>query len=143
MSRASAGMAASLLTSFQTVCSVLETENDLLKAGRLREVVDMLPAKQREMDALERILAVSRADSLSADQIHGLKTSEIEEVAGRFGALVHANRTLLKNAIDAQNILIRLIVVDATQDAGVGYGASGQYMPNPGAQAALTLRSDV
>lgn len=143
MSRASAGMAVSLLAGFQAVCAVLETENDLLKAGRLREVVDMLPAKQREMDALEHILAVGRADSLPADQPHGLETSEIEEAAGRFGALVRANRTLLKNAIDAQNILIRLIVVDATQDAGVSYGASGQYMSNPGAQAALTLRSDV
>ncbi|MFW7269474.1 hypothetical protein ACMAUO_16105 [Gluconacetobacter sp. Hr-1-5] len=122
---------------------MLETENDLLKAGRLREVVDMLPAKQREMDALENILAMDPADSLPPDQRHSLRTSEIEEAAGRFGALVRANRTLLKNAIDAQNVLIRLIVVDATQDAGIGYGASGQYMSNPDAQAALTLRSDV
>lgn len=143
MSHPPAGMAASLLASFQTVCTVLETENALLKAGRLREVVDMLPAKQREMDTLESVLAAGRADSIQTDQIHGLKTPEIEAAAGRFGALVEANRTLLKNAIDAQNVLIRLIVVDATQDAGIGYGASGQYMSNPGMQAALTLRSDV
>lgn len=133
----------SLLASFQAVCTVLEAENDLLKAGKLGEVVKMLPVKQREMDALESILAIDGADPLPPDQKHMLMTPETEEAASRFGALVRTNRTLLQGAIDAQNLLIRLIVVDAAQDTCVGYGASGRYMPSTDAQGALTLRSDV
>lgn len=143
MSSAPARTADSLLASFQVLCTVLEAENDLLKAGKLQEVVDMLPAKQREMDTLESILSVDGTDLLLADQPPVLMTPETEEAAGRFGALVRANRALLKNAIDAQNVLIRLIVVDAVHDVGVGYGASGQYISSTGTQAALTLRSDV
>ncbi|GBQ18868.1 hypothetical protein ACLRDC_11765 [Gluconacetobacter sacchari] len=143
MKRAPDRTARSLLAGFQRVCAVLEAENDLLKAGRLRDVVEMLPKKQREMEALESILLVDGEDALPAEYTQVLMTPETEEAAGRFGALVRANRILLQGAIDAQNVLIRLIVVDATQEAGVGYGASGQYMANIGAQTALTLRSDV
>lgn len=143
MKNAPARTVASLLAGFQALCALLEAENDLLKAGKLQEVAGMLPRKQKEMDALETILLVDGDEALPVDQKHALMTPETEEAAARFGALIRANRLLLKDAIDAQNMLIRLIVVDATRETGVGYGASGQYMSNVGAQPALTLRSDV
>ncbi|MBB2203589.1 hypothetical protein [Gluconacetobacter takamatsuzukensis] len=134
---------ASLLNGFQKVCVVLEKENELLKTGRIRDVVDMLPHKRKQMEALERLLSSDRADAgEGAGGKHPLMTPETEKAAARFGTLARLNRTLLENAIDAQHVLIRLIVVDNEPDSTTGYGASGQYLTKNGPQMALQVRSD-
>lgn len=131
-----------LLQAFQNVCAVLEKENELLLAGDLKEVVALLPMKQQEMQALEDIL--STKEEQAADMSYPpVLPPEAEDAAKRFGALVKTNRKLLKNAIDAQNALIKLIVVDAAQDTSTGYVASGRYAIRTGPQGVLALRSDV
>lgn len=143
MNRAPDRSAAVLLRGFQKVCALLERENDLLKTGKLQDVVNMLPAKQKEMEALEGVLAGQDAAPASPDRTSALLTPETEAAARHFGALVRTNRRLLRNAIDAQNYVLRLIVVEAAQMASAGYGSSGQYATNTIPQGALTLRSDV
>ncbi|MCE2576822.1 hypothetical protein [Komagataeibacter sp. FNDCR2] len=143
MTRAPDETEARLLGCFENVCAVLEKENDLLIATRLEEVADLLPAKQKEMQALEDLLAPGEDAMTPAEARQLLLTPKTEEAARRFGALVRTNRKLLQNAIEAQNALIRLIVVDAAQESSTGYAASGRYAVNKVTQAALTLRSDV
>ncbi|GBQ80026.1 hypothetical protein AA13595_0198 [Gluconacetobacter johannae DSM 13595] len=148
MTRARDGSKARLLRCFQDVCAVLERENDLLTAGKAKDVAAMLPEKQREMKALEEALAAHGGapagdGSLPSAQRQAPMPPELEEAARLFGALVRANRKLLKNAIDAQNAVIRLIVVDAAQDSCSGYASSGRYAVDTVSQGALTLRSDV
>lgn len=134
---------AQLLDCFERVCAVLEQENDLLTASKLEEVADLLPTKQKEMQALEDLLSPGDDATPTSKEQQTLLTPKTEEAAKRFGALVRTNRKLLQNAIDAQNALIKLIVVDAAQETSTGYGASGQYTVNRTAPAALTLRNDV
>ncbi|CAP55594.1 hypothetical protein [Gluconacetobacter diazotrophicus] len=134
-----AGSGARLLHRFQRVCAALEKENDLLAAGKLKDVAAMLPMKQKEMAALEDALSANEG---AAEQKRALATPDLEEAARRFGILVRANRKLLKNAIDAQNAVIRLIV-DAAQASSAGYVSSGHYGADTIASGALRLRSDV
>lgn len=131
-----------LLQSFEKVCTVLEKENGFLLAGDLKEVVALLPMKQEEMQTLEDILS-SREEQAAGTPHPPVLPPEAEDAAKRFGALVKTNRKLLKNAIDAQNALIKLIVVDAAQETSAGYVASGRYAIRTGPQGALALRSDV
>ncbi|GAB6969058.1 hypothetical protein JCM25156A_30970 [Komagataeibacter kakiaceti JCM 25156] len=143
MTRAPDEMEALLLSSFEKVCAVLEKENDLLAATKLENVADLLPEKQKEMQALEDLLAPGEEATPPDEARQLLLTPRTEEAAKRFGALVRTNRKLLQNAIEAQNTLIRLIVVDAAQESSTGYAASGRYAVNKIEQTALTLRSDV
>lgn len=71
------------------------------------------------------------------------RSPKLNDAARRFADLASRNRVLLRNAIDTQNALLKLIVVDAVQDAGTGYGASGRYTMDTQAHGALALRSDV
>jgi hypothetical protein len=138
-----AGSGARLLRRFQAVCAALERENELLVAGKLKDVAAMLPAKQKEMAALEDALSANGGGTPSPEQKQALQTPEMEDAAKRFDALVRANRKLLRNAIDAQNAVIRLIVVDAAQETAAGYVSSGRYGVDTIARGALALRSDV
>ncbi|GBQ34604.1 hypothetical protein HLH34_05585 [Gluconacetobacter azotocaptans] len=148
MTRARDRSKARLLRCFQDVCAVLERENDFLTAGKLKDVAAMLPEKQKEMTALEEALSAHAGSppgdgSLSPEQQQALIPPDMAEAAKLFGALVRTNRKLLKNAIDAQNAVIRLIVVDAAQESCAGYAPSGRYAVDSTSGGALTLRSDV
>ncbi|MBO1324635.1 flagellar export chaperone FlgN [Acetobacter sp. TBRC 12305] len=157
---------AQLLRCFDDVCKLIEKENDFLAAGKLSEAVALLTSKQQQMEKLEHALEadapsgpegvehnapVTHADAPAGDAGTAQAASanprkhlpQLNAAARRFSDLARRNRVLLRNAIDTQNALLKLIVVDAVQDTGTGYGATGRYTVDSQAHGALALRSDV
>lgn len=131
-----------ILRGFQKVCRVLEKENDFLAELKFQKITDLLPAKQKEIAALETAL-VERAKALTAagKDVTPLP-AEVEKAAQEFKALIAVNQTRLNKAIETQNNVMQLIL-EAAQESVTGYAASGHYTQDHRAQGAMTLRSDV
>ena len=150
MSKGMDQSSAQLLRCFEDVCTLIEKENDFLAAGKLSDAVALLASKQKQMEKLEHALEADAPPPIEGAQdgspVPGSlrrHPAQLSEAARRFADLARRNRVLLRNAIDTQNTLLKLIVVDAVQDTGTAYGASGRYAVDSQAHAALALRSDV
>ncbi|MFT8367835.1 MAG: hypothetical protein ABF646_03680 [Acetobacter papayae] len=131
-----------ILRSFQKVCRVLEKENDFLADLKFQKITELLPAKQKEIAALEGALVERTKILAQTGQENTALPADLEKAAEEFKSLIAINQQRLQQAIDTQNSVIQLIL-EAAQESITGYAASGHYVQDHRAQGAMTLRSDV
>ncbi|NHO31044.1 hypothetical protein [Acetobacter fallax] len=116
------------LKTLETVLDVIEQENVQLKAGDITAAVSLLARKEAALADLDRLDIVCKRDSDAGASIECCSV-KLPETARRLDDALQENRTLLRQAMTAQSLIVRLLT-SALPDAGAKtqYSNSGGYV---------------
>ncbi|GBR11292.1 flagellar protein FlgN [Acetobacter oeni] len=121
-------MTARALKTLEAVLDVIEEENLQLKAGDIPAAVLLLGRKEAALADLDKLDIVGERKS-ETDEDANCRSSELPEAARRLDHALQENRVLLRQAMTAQRLIVKLLTnALPSPDARTNYSNSGSYV---------------
>lgn len=119
-------MTEAALQTIEAVHGIIEEENQHLKSGDIPAAVALLKRKESALEALNQI-QISCAKEPESEAL--CCTEEIPEAARKLDNALQENRSLLKQAMTAQNMIVRLLTSALPHPTGkTQYSNKGSYV---------------